>query len=53
VNAEGALSGGWAFGSPEVQRALLEEEGIRFDERARVKLGHYLWRGGVTAIGGH
>ena len=52
VNAEGALSGGWAFGAPEVQRALLEEEGIRFDDRARIKLADHLWRGAAVRTGG-
>jgi methylated-DNA-protein-cysteine methyltransferase-like protein len=51
VNAEGALSGGWAFGAPEVQRALLEEEGIRFDDRGRVKLADHLWPGGKLSGG--
>ncbi len=43
VNAEGALSGGWAFGAPEVQRALLEAEGVQFDSRGRVDLERFLW----------
>ncbi len=43
VNAAGALSGGWAFGHPDVQRALLEEEGVLFDACGRVDLGRHLW----------
>ncbi len=43
VNAEGALSGGWAFGGPEIQRARLEAEGIQFDARGRVDLDRFLW----------
>ena len=43
VNAQGALSGGWAFGAPEVQRGLLEEEGVEFDAQERVLLDRYLW----------
>lgn len=45
VNAEGALSaersGQCANGR---QRALLEREGVRFDERGRVLLDRHLWR---------
>jgi methylated-DNA-protein-cysteine methyltransferase related protein len=44
VNAHGALSGGWAFGTPEVQRALLERDGVRFDASGRVPLDRYLWQ---------
>lgn len=44
VNARGALSGGWAFGSPDVQRALLEVEGIRFDKDGCVRLDRHLWQ---------
>ncbi len=42
VNSQGALSGGWAFGAPEVQRRLLEVEGVRFDARGRV-IECYFW----------
>lgn len=49
VNADGVLSGGWAFGSPEVQRSLLEAEGIRFDERGNVPLEAFLWLPTVPA----
>lgn len=44
VNAVGALSGGWAFGAPEVQRGLLEDEGVEFDASGRVPLDRYLWQ---------
>jgi methylated-DNA-protein-cysteine methyltransferase-like protein len=43
VNRVGALSGGWAFGAPEVQRLRLEEEGVRFRADGRVRLERYLW----------
>lgn len=43
VNARGELSGGWAFGGAEVQRALLEKEGVTFDEHGRVHLNRHLW----------
>lgn len=43
VNSVGFLSGGWAFGSPEIQRALLEAEGVEFVEAARCKLSAHIW----------
>ena len=45
VNAVGALSGGWAFGAPEVQRGLLEDEGVQFEAafEHRVRLDEHLW----------
>lgn len=43
VNREGLLSGGWAFGGPEVQRRLLEEEGVRFFADGRVDMAHHFW----------
>lgn len=43
VNREGRLSGGWAFGHPEIMRALLAAEGIGFLEEHRVDLNAYRW----------
>jgi methylated-DNA-protein-cysteine methyltransferase-like protein len=43
VNREGRLSGGWAFGGPEVQRALLEDEGVLFLEDGRVDMARHYW----------
>ena len=43
VNSEGRLSGGWAFGAPEIQRALLEAEGVRFVGAERCDLAAYRW----------
>jgi methylated-DNA-protein-cysteine methyltransferase related protein len=43
VNRAGELSGGWAFGSPLVQRALLEGEGVTFASDDRIALSHHLW----------
>jgi methylated-DNA-protein-cysteine methyltransferase-like protein len=44
VNREGQLSGGWAFGGPEVQRHLLELEGVDFLEDGRVDMVRDYWR---------
>ena len=43
VGAGGHLSGGWAFGHPSVQRALLEDEGVRFVGPERCDLTRHLW----------
>lgn len=43
VNSRGELSGGWAFGGPEVQRALLEAEGVSFLPDGRIDLKRYLF----------
>jgi methylated-DNA-protein-cysteine methyltransferase related protein len=48
VNARGALSGGWAFGGDEVQRGLLEAEGVRFLEDGRVDLKNNLEQPGLA-----
>ena len=43
VRVDGRMAGGSAFGSPEVQRALLEAEGVRFRTDGRVELSRHLW----------
>ena len=43
VNASGILSGGWAFGHPSVQRALLDAEGVTFVADARCDLCTHYW----------
>jgi methylated-DNA-protein-cysteine methyltransferase-like protein len=43
VNRNGYLSGGWAFGRPERQRARLEAEGVRFLPNGGVDLARHLW----------
>jgi len=43
VNSSGVLSGGWAFGHPSVQRALLEDEGILFVGETRCDLTVHYW----------
>ncbi|CAN5880538.1 MGMT family protein [soil metagenome] len=46
VNREGRLSGGWAFGHPDLMRALLEAEGVTFVEQHRVDLQAHRWVAG-------
>ncbi len=43
VNRVGRLSGGWAFGHPDLMKALLEAEGITFVEEYRVDLPAHRW----------
>jgi methylated-DNA-protein-cysteine methyltransferase related protein len=42
VNARGGLSPR-TYGSADLQRALLEAEGVEFDSHSRLDLGTYLW----------
>jgi methylated-DNA-protein-cysteine methyltransferase-like protein len=46
VNHSGTLSGGWAFGHPSVQRALLEAEGVVFVAEERCDLRRHGWPDG-------
>jgi len=43
INAKGEISPRSAGDSHELQRMLLEEEGIEFDPAGRVDLKKYLW----------
>ena len=44
INARGEVSERAAPGAEAVQRALLEREGVVFDERGRIDLARYGWR---------
>lgn len=43
VNRYGELSGGWAWGHPEIMKALLVEEGVEFTGEYRVNLDKHFW----------
>jgi methylated-DNA-protein-cysteine methyltransferase-like protein len=45
VNARGTISLGRGAGGAEIQRALLEEEGVLFDEQGRIDLARFGWAG--------
>lgn len=45
VNQTGALSPDYAFGGQDRQRALLEEEGVRFLNNGRINMEYYQWGG--------
>jgi methylated-DNA-protein-cysteine methyltransferase-like protein len=44
INSEGRISLRSSGGHDELQRRLLEEEGVEFSPGGRVDLGRYLWR---------
>lgn len=48
INRKGYLSGGMAFGGLDVQKQLLEKEGISVSEDYCVDLKRYLFRTGKT-----
>lgn len=45
VFRDGSVSAGFAFGGKDVQRALLESEGVEFSEDDRVDMKKYRWEG--------
>jgi methylated-DNA-protein-cysteine methyltransferase related protein len=49
VNAKGEISPRSAGDSHELQRMLLEAEGIEFDLRGKLDLKKYKWSGGLAA----
>ena len=46
LNAQGRVSQRGFAGAEQIQRRLLEREGVRFDARERVDLARFGWRGG-------
>ena len=44
VNRLGETSSAFAFGGEDMQKTLLEDEGVEFDESGRVDLQKYQWR---------
>ena len=47
VNREGKVAEAFAFGGGNVQRDILEKEGIVFEKDGTVDLKKYLWNGEV------
>ena len=43
VNRYGELTGGWAWGHPDVMKQLLLDEGVAFVDEYRVDLDAYMW----------
>ena len=48
VFADGRLASGFAFGGPEVQRQLLQQEGVAFTPDGRVDLTRFQWPAGIA-----
>ena len=48
INAKGEISPRAFEGPDQLQRHLLEGEGVAFDPRGRVSLARYRWRRGVV-----
>ena len=44
VNREGRMAPGYAFGGQELQRAMLEKEGITFRDNGCIDMKRHLWR---------
>ncbi len=44
VNREGRVADSFAFGGKDVQRQMLEAEGIVFEKDGHIDLNKYLWR---------
>ena len=42
--ADGRVTPGFAFGGPDVQRALVEAEGVRFRDDGTVDMAVYQWK---------
>ena len=43
INAQGMISLGRRMGGAQIQRQILEEEGVEFDHRGRISLKEYGW----------
>ena len=43
VFSDGSVSSGFAFGGPEVQRAMLEAEGIEFSADGKIDMKKFGW----------
>lgn len=50
VFGDGRLCKSFAFGGPEIQRAMLEEEGVTFADDDHVDLDACLWDGHLTML---
>ena len=47
VFADGGICEGFAFGGPDVQRSLLEQEGVTFRDETHVDMAACRWQAGL------
>ena len=50
VNRLGETAAEFAFGGGDIQRNLLEDEGVRFTPEGRVDMEQYLWKPGCETV---
>ncbi len=50
VNRVGRPAPEFAFGGPEIQRELLREEGVTFDEQGNVIMKEHIWHSGLIDL---
>ncbi|MFZ1721849.1 MAG: MGMT family protein [Microgenomates group bacterium] len=43
VHSDGRMAGGYVFGGPDAQRAILEKEGVKFTPKGKVLLKNCQW----------
>lgn len=43
VFKDGSVAPGFAFGGPEIQRAMLENEGVKFNDDGKVNMTEFRW----------
>jgi methylated-DNA-protein-cysteine methyltransferase-like protein len=43
ISKDGTLTGGWAFGGVQRMRAMLEAEGVAFDDKGRADMKRHAW----------
>ncbi len=53
VNREGFLSGGWAFGHPEIMKQRLVAEGVPFRDEYTVDIARCRWTSGASSTPAH
>jgi methylated-DNA-protein-cysteine methyltransferase-like protein len=53
VNRYGELSGGWAWGHPDIMKQLLLDEGVTFVSEYRVNLERHFWMPPMSDELGH
>lgn len=45
IYQDGSICSGFAFGDPQIQRQMLEQEGITFNSEGKVRMDRHQWDG--------